>query len=312
MNRRFFFTVLSILGFVGILVLILNPPVFLSGGHSGIQITDTATVNTIEIYGRDTVSLVRLAPGQWILNGNYKVNPVCISNFLYSFMKMNVRGISYNLDMKDSISLKIRIFAGKKKHLFRYYPAGGNDLIHREGDNKIYSVEVTGASKVTLSEILSDEPDYWKDHSIMDFLPGEISMIKIEHPSAPVNDFILRMENNSPVLYEPDGKTIIPTEKLDSIKINMFTSYFINIFYDNPAHGQLTAGHYFDDTPEYIITVVPFKGDPVRMSVFPLYRDNQADIFKVGIRIDENPEMFMARYIAIDLILRKKSDFFIN
>jgi hypothetical protein len=225
-------------------------------------------------------------------------------------MKMSVRGISYNLDSSGTASVKIRIYLGRKKHFFRFYPANGNNLIHREGSKKIFSMEISGNSKMNLSQVFSDDPDYWKDRTIMDFLPDEISTIKVEHPANPGNDFIIRVENKIPVMFERDGINRIPPEMLDSEKMNMFISYFINIFYDYTLRNIQPTWQTIAESPAYIISVTPFTGSTVKMSVYPLMQDGKADIFRAGIRLNDQKELVVVRYIAIDLVLRKKSDFF--
>ena len=291
--------------------LIFSPRGFLSGGNTAIQITDTASVNRIEIFGKDTVLLERAEGGYWMLSDNYKVNPVSISNFLYSFMKMQVKGISYKADSSVKASVKIRIYSGRKKHFFRFYPADGNNLIHREGSGKIFSVEISGHTETDLSQVFSDDPDHWKDRMIMDFLPDEISVIEVRHPANPGNDFMIRMENKVPVMYESDGSTRIPPGMLDPEKMNMFTSYFINIFYDKTLKNSDSEWQSAAEIPSHIITVTPVTGNAVKMAVYPLQKEGSTDIFRAGIRMNDQQELLVARYIAIDLILRKKSDFFV-
>ncbi len=312
MGKTTIYTILVALGFLIIIFLILNPGNFLKVGQSGIQISDTTSVSRIEIYGRDTIFLVRKVPGQWILNGKYKANLISVHNFLFCFQKMTIRGISKNLELNDhdTSSVRIKIFAGKRKYFFRFYPANGNNLLHREGSKKIYSVELSGADADKLSKVFSDNPDNWRDRTIIDLLPDEIFMVKVLHPHSLNEDFVIRMENKIPLLFESDGKTRIPDQIVDHEKLLMYVSYFINIFYDYSIQDDLPAGYSFAESPDYIITIIPVSADSVKMAVFKFFKDNKVDIFKAGIKLNDNPQILVTRYIAIDLILRKKSDFF--
>lgn len=310
MKNQIKYLMISVLALFLLFVIIAGPRTFFSGADRKIQITDTASVSIIEIFGKDKILLSRTEGGYWVLNAKYKVNPVSISNFLFTWLNLGVKGISYNIESSDTALVKIRIYAGKKKYFYRYYPADGNNLIHREGSKKIYSVEISGHSEMDLSQVFSDDPDYWKDRMIMDFLPDEISVIEVRHPADPGNDFMIRMENKVPVMYESDGRMRIPSEMLDPEKMNMFSSYFINIFYDYTLKNTQTEWQSVAQTPSHIISVTPLTGRTVKIAVYPLYKNGSPDIFRVGIRMNDQQELLVARYIAIDLILRKKSDFF--
>ena len=288
----------------------INPKGILSGGQQGILINDTTRVNRIEIFGRDTIILSKSSNGKWILNNELKINPVSISNFLYSFQKMTVKGMTYNIDPSDTASIRIKIHSGKKKYFYRFYPAGGKSLLHKEGSKKIYSVEVLGTRKADLNEVFYDDPDHWQDRTIIDLLPDEIKFVKVEHPGSPENDFVVRVNNKIPSLYESDGNTNIPDDLVDIEELNMYTSYFMNIFFDYTIRAKLPAGVEIAESHRYVVTITSVTGETIKLSVFPIYREKVEDIFNAGIRTNDNHRMLVARYVAFDLLLRNKKDFF--
>jgi hypothetical protein len=223
---------------------------------------------------------------------------------------MTVKGMTYNIDSTDTASIRIKIYSGKKKYFYRFYPAGGKSLLHREGSKKIYSVEVSGTQRADLNDVFSDNPDHWQDRTVLDLLPEEIAYVKVEHQGSPEKDFVLRTENTIPALYEPDGTTKIADDLVDREELNMYIGYFMNIFFDYSIRSKLPAGIEFSELPEYIVTVTSTTGETTKVSVFPVYREKIEDIYNAGIMINDNPRMLVTRYVAFDLLLRSKKDFF--
>jgi hypothetical protein len=292
-----------------LLLIILNPFSFRPGGYSGIHLRDTSSVERIEICGKKTIILERDISAGWRLNDTFRANQVCINNFFYAFTKMSVSGISNDLNDYDSSSIRIRVFSGKEKDLFRFYPAKDKNLIHREGAKSIFSVELPGASTREISNVFSDDENYWRDRLIMDLLPDEISMIEVCYPRKKEDGFIIRVKDKIPCLYEPDGLTMISPEKTDTGSLKMYLSYFMNIYFDQSAKDGISPGLNFTPEPEYLIHVTPVTGKPLNISVYPILVSNQRDLFKAGIKLNNSSEMLIIRYIAIDLILGRKSDF---
>jgi len=301
--------IIAIIAAILIPLFLLNPLEIVLPGDTTIQISDTGSVNRIEIYGLDTIFLQRQPVSGWLMNNTYDVNPVSVNNFLFCFKKMGIRGISYDMSFNDSISRRIHIFSGRKKHFFRFYHSENKYLLHKEGSKKIFSVEVTGSSKADLSEVFSDDPDHWRNRIIMDLLPEEISLISISHTGKPEYDFMVRMENHVPVLYEPSGSEAFKPEVTDTEQLNRYMSYFLNIFYEYGYRGEKNENISFSSDPEYVISVTPVSREKITLSVYSLFREGKKDIFFAGVKVDDNPQMLVIRYIAIDLILARKSDF---
>ena len=291
-------------------ILILNPRKIFSPGRHNLNIHDTASVNRISISGKDTILLEKTNDGNWMLNGRYEVNMVSVNNLLYFFRRMSVKGISNNINPEDtSISSSVGIYSGRKEYLFRFYPAGGKNLLQKKDSRKIFSLEVPGSPQADLEEVLSDDTDHWRNHVLIDFLPDEISEIMVMHPGNPSEDFIVRFENNIPVLYEPDGSTKVTPEMVNSEKLMMYVTYFMNIFYDKSGIENVPSAKTLSELPDYIVSVYSNSGEKVKLSVFPLYDEKgNADIFNAVLKINDDPEILVTRYIVIDLILRKKGD----
>ena len=307
MRKIFLYTSILI---IAAIIIITDPGNFFLKREDNINISDTASITGIEIYKNDTVILKKTEKGDWKLNNMYSVNRISVNNLLYCVRNWGVKGISYNIENSDSLSSRIKIFTGGKKYFYRFYSANGKNLIHREGSKKIYSVEIAGSSEVNLSEVFSTNPDHWRDHTIIDYLPEELQVIKVEHPEFPRNNFVIKFENNIPILFDDDGVKI-RDEEVNSTKLSMYVTYFMNIFYDyslNTNTTNITIGK----SPDYIINITSIKGDTDTLSVYPVYIENSIDLFNAVVKVNSKEPLLMTRYIVIDLILRKKSDFLIN
>ena len=296
---------------ITVIIIIADPGNFFSKRRDSLNISDTASITRIEIYNKDTVVIEKSEKGNWIVNNSFNANRISVNNLFYSVRNLGVKGISYNIENTDSLSSNIKIFSGGKKYFYRFYSGGGKNLIHNEGSKKVYSVEIPGSSEVNLSEIFSTNFDYWRDHTIIDYLPEELQVIKVEHPEFPQNNFVIRFENNIPILFDGDGIMKIPHEEVDSTKLSMYVTYFMNIFYDyslNINTENITIGK----SPDYIITITSIKGDTDALYVFRIYKEDDIDLFNAVLRINNQESMLLTRYIVIDLILRKKSDFLLD
>lgn len=267
------------------------------------SILDTAAVSRFEIVSEDTIILSREGTS-WKMNGISPASQVAVNNFLFSFRRMSVKGISNMPDIKEEKGLRVKIFEGKNKLFLRYYEISGVSFMHKEGSGKIYAVEVNGFPDIRPGEVISSDPDHWKDRNLLNLQPEEINEIKVLHPSDPNNDFIIKLIEGKPVLFDGKGNEI-PENITDKEKLNFYLSYFTNIFYDYTEY--LAVQPPFD--PKWIIKVKEYSGKEYELMVFAIKTSSGVDMFKSLVKYNDQPGYMVTRYMVLDLILQDLGHF---
>jgi hypothetical protein len=272
--------------------------------ESDFSISDTAAVNRIEIISEDTLVLSR-SGSSWLVNGNLQANNIAINNFLFSFSRMRVKGISNNPDITDLKGLRIRISEGRKKHLLRFYVLDGISYIHREGGKKIYAVEVNGFPDIKPYQIITSDPDHWKDRTLLDLRAEEIREVKVLHPASPENDFTIRISAGKPVLFDRNGIQV-PDSTIDMEKLDFYLSYFTNVFYDSTLDFESGV------SPRWIIMVEDSKDRNFELQVFPLISGGKVDMFKTLVKYNNQQGYKLVRFMVLDLLLQDKGHFLLT
>jgi hypothetical protein len=270
------------------------------------SVSDTAAVSRIEIVSEDTIILNKEG-SSWKMNGDSPASQVAVNNFLFSFQRMSIKGLSNIPDITDEKGLRVKIFGGKKKLFLRFYDINGGSFMHKEGSGKIYAVEVYGFPEIRPGEVISSDPDHWKDRTLLNLQPQEIKEIEVSHPSDPNKDFKIKLIEGKTMLF--DGKGIeIPENLTDKEKLNFYLSYFTNVFYDYTENSAVQP----ELDPKWKIEVIDNSGKDYELTVFPIKTSSGTDMFKALVKYNDQPGFMVTRYMVLDLILQDIGHFLLE
>jgi hypothetical protein len=270
------------------------------------NISDTAVVGRIEIISKDSIILTR-AGNAWTHNGESPANSIAVNNFLFSFMRMSVKGINSNPDISDVKAIRVKIFEGRRKHFFRFYEIDGVAFMHKEGARKFYAIEVKGSPDIKLEEVINPDPDHWKDRTLLNLMSRDIREVSVLHPIQPEKDFLIRVSEGKPVLFDGVGKEV-PDSLADKEKLNFYLSYFTNVFYD---YSEKTGVQPEQDA-RWIIRIEDKAGKKSELMIFPLMNSTGEDMFRALVKYNGQPGYKVTRYMVLDLLLQEKEHFILH
>ncbi len=267
-------------------------------------ISDTAAVSRIELFASDSLVLER-KDNSWVLNGVEPANSIAINNLLFGFNRLMVTGKSKDPKIKEGEKTDITIFSGRSKRNFVMYKTGEVTFLQRKGSESFYAVEVGGFSKIMFSDILSPVPDYWRNRILLHLQPHEISYVCLIHSLSPEKDFQIKLVESKAFLYDGEGNTQVQDSLTDYEKINFYLSYFTNIFYDSTYNSIFPE----DSEPRWILCVTEKSGKVHELSIYTIQTSRGTDMFKALVRYNNQPQLFLTRFIVLDLLLQDKDHF---
>ncbi len=271
------------------------------------RIRDTAAVYRIEIISENTIILTRQG-NNWLINGDSPASSVAVNNFLFSFSRMVVKGVSNIPVNEEGKGTEVKIFEGKGKNLIRFFEIDGKSFMQKEAGMKLYAVEIQGFPKINPAEIVSDDPDHWRDRTLLNLPFSSIKEITVLHPSSPDKDFHIKVIDDKPLLFDGSGQNKLPESLIDNEKLNFYLSYFMNVFYDRSYNSEIRPG----EKPMWIVRVEDTTGRKYELEVFPLRNGNGLDMFRALVKYNNQPGYKVTRYMVLDLILQEKEHFILG
>jgi hypothetical protein len=275
--------------------------------ENSFRIADTAAISRIELISHDSIILVR-EENNWILNSGTTVSSVSVNNFLFSFSRMKAKGSRNNAGLENEKYVKLIVLEGRKSHRFRYYQVNGVSYLQKEGNKKLFLIEVDGFPNIKPAEILSSDKDHWADRVMLNLKAGEIQEITVSHTSDAQKDFQIKIQDGIPVLFDGNRQNPIPVDIVDREKLSFYLSYFTNVFYDETyADEDLPDFH-----PLWILKVKDKKGKEYELQIFPLKTSVGEDLFKGLVKYNNLPGYKITRYMVLDLLLQEKQHFLLK
>ncbi len=302
-------TPLIIVFFAGLLIVSLffrNKFESFFQNNRNFRIVDTASVSRIEIMSEDTVFLTR-ENGSWLLNGEMPASDISVNNFLFSFQRVSVRGISNLPEISGGNGIRVKIYEGRKKHLLRLYSIDGVSFMHKEGANKLYAVEVSGFPSIQLSEIVSSDPDHWKDRILIDLAAEDIQMVSLSNSKRPEAGFRIVIGDGNVKLFESNGIEL-PASMIKKEKIDFYLSYFTNVFYDSTSKDSVSPGQFAG----WSLKLEDKEGKKYNLQVFPMPAPNGEDMFRALVKYNNEPGYKVTRFMVLDLLLQDLDYFLLN
>jgi hypothetical protein len=275
--------------------------------ESNFRVTDTASVNRIEILSDDSIVITRTSGG-WILNGTEPASNVAVNNLLFSFTLIKVKGVNNDPGLSGMKGIRLRISEGRKIHRYRFYSMNGVSFLQKEGSRKLSAVEVYGHPDIDPAAVIDPLKDRWREKMLIDLQAEEIREVSVIHPGNSAADFRIKNDNGKPLLYRIEKEQDIPVKETDEEKINFYLCYFTNIFYDRTD----TSGFRPDTAPQWTVNVTDTAGRKYKLEVWPLRVNGENDMFRCLIRFNDSAEFREARFMVLDLTLQDIQHFLLN
>jgi hypothetical protein len=279
----------------------------LTGRMADFAIADSLAVNKFQIAGiKDTVNIERTRDG-WIVNGNYKADPVAVGNFLYAFSWLQVNSVMNSADTGSVPALRIRIWHGRRYRQLRFYPGAASFIMNHKNSGRFYRVGVTGLPDANLRQIINSNPDYWKDKLLLNLSADDISQIKTIPYNQPGEGFIIQHTGDSIRLEATDG-SLMPDSIVDNERLLMYLSYFTHIYYDSTVSPGQLGGKM--QKADYMIEITDQQGRKYKIEMYPLLdSEGNIDDFRGLVRFNDDKRLMVVRYVMLDLMRQTLSHF---
>ena len=312
---------------------------------SDFAIDDTATVTRIFMSDKNntTLTLERINPSHWLVNGKYAASQPNINMLLQTMLRLevmepvanaahntvirNLAGRSvkveiYQMVYRINLFGKIRLFPHEK--LTKVYYVGTATQNSRgtymlmENSETPYAVGIPGL-RGFVSPRYTPVEKYWRDYVIFKTYPDEIKSIRVEIPALENESFILENKNNRIILN--DFKTGQQIPYMDTLAVYNFVTGFRKLNFeailnDMPAREKDSI---LASQPFFIITLTDTSGvaktikmyhkaappDLVDMKGNPL----PYDIDRLYALVNDGQDFVLVQFFLFDRVLRTKSFF---
>ena len=142
--------------------------------------------------------------------------------------------------------------------------------------------------------------------------PQEIAVVRVRYPGMKEKDFTLFIRDDSVLMHDPVNNFFYPGERVHVEKLRMFTSYFMNIYFEDFVTDPGTRDSVLLSIPDMQVIIDVNDGDPVEFDIFPCYTHGRRDDRYIYIRKNKDPEILIGKHIITDLWGKWKEDFIRN
>ena len=210
-------------------------------------VEDTSSINKIfmvNMAGKQ-VTLEKIKPGHWQVNGKFKTRNDAIKNLLSMIKDMRVKAPVAKSALENiskelaSRATKVEIY--QKDKLVKMYYVGGdtqdglgtfmllNDLETGENSSMPFVMNIPGFNGFLSVRYFLDE-EMWRDKIIYGFYPDQISSVSLKNVRFPDSSFTLSLSGMNKVsLADSKGNNIAD---FDTLKAKRYLTYFSNLQYE--------------------------------------------------------------------------------
>jgi len=288
------------------------------------SIADTSLVQKVEITGKDGSVLLERHDGRWMVNGRYYARDRKMKNLLGAMLRLQPDAPAARKD-REVILLQLREHSkkvtitqeGKKDKIYYAWQDslnGGITYMILDRSDQPYRMQVPGLTAKVIWSLFSSTENAWRDNILFSLKPGRISEIEVRYISKPDASFrIEKKDRGEWVLVSLQKNKTIENFSKDNLLGYLYQ--FSNVRFDE----ILVAGTVRDnEMGEAIVMIIVKDTDGVTTVVgcYPRYiQDDKGnrviDFNRLYLRVNDEKEILLARYIQVDLILRELN-YFIN
>ena len=210
-------------------------------------ITDTGAVTKIYMVstaGKE-ITLEKVKPGEWTVNGKYKARNDAARNLLICMKELQVRNpvaksATENISKQmATTSTKVEIYQNDK--LIKMYYVGNdtqdglgtymllNDIETGENSTLPFIMFIPGFNGF-LSVRYFTEEDLWRDRTVFGFFPDQIASISVDYTHLMDSSFSISLTNSNLIsLADCKGHNITD---FDTLKAKQYINYFSSVQYE--------------------------------------------------------------------------------
>jgi hypothetical protein len=246
----------------------------------------------------------------WILNDSFQASPVLVNNMLFILKRMVVKGIADSADIPDMEFSDIIFNENREVYRFRFLQGGNAEIINIEEIN--YFIEVSGFPDLRFSQVFSNSLSNWRDNSLLSMRPETVFAIDVQYPSENFKSFTILKSDNEFRLYDPFTDTFYPENATLKSEILMFSSYFMDVFFDSIINEANFIDSVFERIPEMKISLENKEGENFTMEIWPISDSViMSERYKYARKNGED-EVLLINQVFTDLWSKQKSDFLVS
>jgi len=268
-KNRITLIIFLLLAFAAIILVLTNRKGTIKESLKDFAVKDTASITKIFMADKSPsqVTLTREAAGQWTVNGKFAARNDAMKTLLETINQIDVRApvakSAYNNVIKalSTSGMKVEIYS-KDKHLKTYYVGGSTQdnmgtFMMIENSSTPFVTYIPGFNGYLTTRYFTEE-DLWRDRTVFNYYPDEITNIFVEYPNKD-RKYSYKIDAKTFPAYSGDEK-----EKpiVDTAKVSTIVGLFKHVNFEGFANGvpQQTKDSILATNPIAIITVVDNKG----------------------------------------------------
>lgn len=304
---------------VVLLIILINPANQRGSGKSNVVLRNMDDVDRIVLVDSYNSTELTRGDGSWYLFGTEPVSPVTVENLLYTASRLEVSSIVGEEEFGGTPepggdTREITFLKGDKVLLgYTLRVVAGRYLLHSKNSETACYVTLPGYPELDLERVFSANPDYFRDHLLIDLRASEISNIEIELASG--DAFRFTQEGEAGIRCDPvNEQTHLPEGTPNELSMKLLFSYFTSIRYEQAAGtwGESLSERPGDGTKMATIGVESFSGESYLMQVFSYHEKpgSEPHLFKALVRFNDQEDVLIVNYIYLDVLMRGLPHYF--
>lgn len=263
-----YLVLLAILGF-GVYYFLFSKTDAFDSREAGFTFADTSQIGKIYLADKsnNTVLLTR-TPSGWMVNDRYPAQPYNISMLLNTLGKQEatypVPEAAHNNVIKTlaARSVKVEVYDNSGKSLGTFYVGGqageggmeGSYML-MEGAERPYVVKIPGIQGY-LTPRYSTELKNWRDRTVLNLQPADISTVTVSYPEEPLNSFTLESTANGFVVKADSS---IMKMAANTRRIKVYSKFFEKLAAEVLLDGEIGTSTLLDTLDKRCIVDVRSK-----------------------------------------------------
>lgn len=311
--------IISVAAIISLGVLILRSRVPFGKNNTSFASKPEKEITKIEFIGKDGKLTLEKKDGKWLVNGKNEARKNSISFIIRILHEMDIKSPVSEVLFDTAINRKgikpVNVKVWEKRKLlssFMVYKTQSNiygNIMKRKNGSKPFIVYVPGhdgdiGSAFTLNSL------FWQPYTIFDFLPSELSSVRLENVRDSSNTFTITRTVSGCSFFA--GSKLLPG--CDTTLVNRYISYFTWIPFESWAldMDKNEKERIINSVPLYRINVAPVKGEKIVLTLWEKKKeDGTTDSDRLYGKTNTSEEIFVVRYFDVDPLLKKRSYFLV-
>lgn len=279
MRKTVVYLLLLILCASGVWYFLFRDKNIFGNSEAGFTVKDTASIDRIFMADKtgNTILLQRNKEGGWLLNNKYPAmsSPV---NTLLNTLTMQVPMYPVPETMHNNIvatmaatAIKVELYNKDNENITTFYVGGqannfDGTYMLMEGAERPYVVQIPGLEGYLTSRYSTDAKD-WRDRTICNIPPSELSSVSITYPAESLNSFTLTKDKAGKITVKVDS-AIMNHNQFNERRAKVFSKYFEKVYHEGYVNGALHMDSIISTSPvRCIIDVASVKGQKQHIEV---------------------------------------------